>query len=149
MKKLRSLKEWIVTDAFNGLSLLSPTKLKLKGPDFLAILALGIVSIVWGTTWVVSKEGVRHIPALQMAGLRQFIGGSLYLLYFVFRKYPLPEKKDLFPLLILSILNFVFSNGLSTWGVKYISAGLASIIGAIFPPVSYTHLDVYKRQVLL
>jgi len=133
LKKLRSLKEWIVTDAFNGLSLLSPTKLKLKGPDFLAILALGIVSIVWGTTWVVSKEGVRHIPALQMAGLRQFIGGSLYLLYFVFRKYPLPEKKDLFPLLILSILNFVFSNGLSTWGVKYISAGLASIIGAIFP----------------
>ncbi|MFN5135557.1 MAG: DMT family transporter, partial [Chitinophagaceae bacterium] len=30
-------------------------------------------------------------------------------------------------------LNFVCSNGLSTWGVKYISAGLGSIIGAIFP----------------
>ena len=29
------------------------------------------------------------------------------------------------PLLVLSFLNFIISNGLSTWGVKYISAGLA------------------------
>ena len=33
----------------------------------------------------------------------------------------------------LSFLNFLLSNGLSTWGVKYISAGLGAIIGAIFP----------------
>ena len=133
MKKLSKIRQRILTDAFNGFSIILPNKLRLKGSDFLAILALGIVSIVWGTTWVVSKEGVRYIPALQMAGLRQFLGGSLYLLYFIIRKYPLPEKKDLFPLLVLSVLNFVFSNGLSTWGVKYISAGLGSIIGAIFP----------------
>lgn len=29
--------------------------------------------------------------------------------------------------------NFVISNGLSTWGVKYISSGLGAIIGVIFP----------------
>ena len=28
---------------------------------------------------------------------------------------------------------FCMSNGLSTWGVKYISAGLGAIMGAIFP----------------
>jgi drug/metabolite transporter (DMT)-like permease len=33
----------------------------------------------------------------------------------------------------LSILNFVLSNGLSTWGVKYISSGLGAIIGALVP----------------
>jgi drug/metabolite transporter (DMT)-like permease len=33
----------------------------------------------------------------------------------------------------LSILNFALSNGLSTWGVKYISSGLGAIINAIFP----------------
>jgi drug/metabolite transporter (DMT)-like permease len=31
------------------------------------------------------------------------------------------------------LLNFLLSNGLSTWGVKYISAGLGAIMGAIFP----------------
>jgi len=49
------------------------------------------------------------------------------------KKYDLPDKKDIIPLLILSFLNFILSNGLSTWGVKFIPAGLAAIIGAIFP----------------
>jgi hypothetical protein len=29
--------------------------------------------------------------------------------------------------------DFALSNGLSTWGVKYISSGLGAIINAIFP----------------
>jgi drug/metabolite transporter (DMT)-like permease len=33
----------------------------------------------------------------------------------------------------LSLLNFVLSNGLSTWGVKFISSGLGAIIGAMVP----------------
>ena len=123
----------MITDAINGLLLFTPKKIKQKGPDFLALFALAVVSIVWGTTWVVSKQGVEFIPALQMAGLRQIIGGSLYLVYFIFRKYPLPSRADFVPLIILSILNFVMSNGLSTWGLKYISSGLGSIMGAIFP----------------
>jgi drug/metabolite transporter (DMT)-like permease len=46
---------------------------------------------------------------------------------------PLPKGKEWRPILLLSLLNFILSNGLSTWGVKYISAGLAAIMGAIFP----------------
>lgn len=133
MSKLKKVRKWIVTDTLNGLLLFTPRKIKQKGPDFLALLALAMVSFVWGTTWVVSKQGVAHMSALQMAGIRQIIGGSCYLLYFILKKYPLPSKSDFFPLVILSLLNFVLSNGLSTWGVKYISAGLASLIGAIFP----------------
>jgi drug/metabolite transporter (DMT)-like permease len=133
VSKLKKIKKWIVTDTINGLLLYTPKNLKQKGPDFLALLALGMVSLVWGTTWVVSRQGVLHMPALQLSGIRQIIGGSCYLLFFIFKKYPLPSRSDFIPLIILSILNFVMSNGLSTWGVKYISAGLASIIGAIFP----------------
>jgi drug/metabolite transporter (DMT)-like permease len=70
---------------------------------------------------------------LQLAGIRQLIGGSCYLLFFFLKGAKLPKLKDLLPLFILAFLNFVCSNGLSTWGVKYISAGLGSIIGAIFP----------------
>lgn len=133
MSKFKKVRKWIITDTLNGLLLFTPRKIKQKGPDFLALLALAMVSFVWGTTWVVSKQGVAHMSALQMAGIRQIIGGSCYLLYFILKKYPLPSKSDFFPLVILSLLNFVLSNGLSTWGVKYISAGLASLIGAIFP----------------
>jgi drug/metabolite transporter (DMT)-like permease len=48
-------------------------------------------------------------------------------------KEPLPKGKQWKTIIILSILNFALSNGLSTWGVKYISSGLGAIINAIFP----------------
>ncbi|MFM8711486.1 MAG: DMT family transporter [Sphingomonadales bacterium] len=98
-----------------------------------ALLALAAVCLLWGTTWVASKEGTRHIPALQLAGMRQLAAGILYVCFFLYKKTPLPSGKEWRAVLLLSFLNFVMSNGLSTWGVNYISAGLGSIMGAIFP----------------
>lgn len=98
-----------------------------------AILALLIVSFFWGTTWLVSKEGERNMPAMQLVALRQFIAGSLLLSYFIFKRAAWPGKKQWRTIFILSFLNFMISNMLSTWGVKYIPSGLASIMGAIFP----------------
>ncbi|WP_310377352.1 EamA family transporter [Flavobacterium sp.] len=99
----------------------------------LPILALCWVSFFWGTTWLASKEGVKHMPALQLAAIRQFIGGFLYVAFFLYKKTPWPKGKQWRAILILSLLNFVFSNGLSTWGVKYISSGLGAIIGSMVP----------------
>jgi len=99
----------------------------------LPVVALCFVCFFWGTTWIASKEGVRHMPALQLAGIRQFIGGSLYVAFFLFKKASWPKGKQWKTILILSLLNFVLSNGLSTWGVKYISSGLGAIINAVFP----------------
>jgi drug/metabolite transporter (DMT)-like permease len=108
------------------------TKNRLKAIG-LPMLALCWVSFFWGTTWLASKEGVKHMPALQLAAIRQFFGAAIYLLYFLFKKTPWPKGRQWRTILILSILNFVLSNGLSTWGVKYISSGLGAIIGAVFP----------------
>ncbi|MFV5694096.1 DMT family transporter [Flavobacterium sp. LB3P122] len=99
----------------------------------LPILALCWVSFFWGTTWIASKEGVKHMPAIQLAAIRQFIAGFLYISFFMFKKTPWPKGKQWKTIIILSILNFVLSNGLSTWGVKYISSGLGAIIGALVP----------------
>ena len=80
----------------------------------LPILALCWVSFFWGTTWIASKEGVKHMPALQLAAIRQFIGGFLYIAFFLWKKTPWPKGKQWKFILILSVLNFVLSNGLST-----------------------------------
>lgn len=73
------------------------------------------------------------MPALQLAGIRQFFGGLCYAIFFMAKGAVWPKGKEWRTILILSFLNFICSNGLSTWGVQYISAGLGSIIGAIFP----------------
>jgi drug/metabolite transporter (DMT)-like permease len=84
-----------------------------------------------GTTWIASKEGVNN-TSTAISRIRQLIGGLLYVAYFLMKKEPLPKGKQWKTIIILSILNFALSNGLSTWGVKYISSGLGAIINAIF-----------------
>ena len=121
------------TDSLKKLAVFNPLTIRKKGTRAKAIFALALVCFFWGTTWLASKEGVRHMPALQMAGIRQLIAGLLYAGFFFAKGFKLPKGKEWIPVLVLSFLNFLMSNGLSTWGVQYISAGLGSIMGAIFP----------------
>ena len=104
-----------------------------KGAGGKAYLALAAVCFFWGTTWLASKQGVKYVPPLQMAGIRQSTAGILYILFFLKQGISFPKGKDWWPIITMSFLNFMLSNGLSTWGVKYISAGLGAIIGAIVP----------------
>jgi drug/metabolite transporter (DMT)-like permease len=120
-------------DSLKKLSVFNPLTIHKKGTRAKAIFCLALVCILWGTTWIASKEGVKRMPALQMASIRQVIAGFLYVAFFLYKKIPLPKGKEWIPVLVLSFLNFILSNGLSTWGVKYISAGLGSIMGATFP----------------
>lgn len=98
-----------------------------------ALIALGMVCFFWGTTWIATKEGVRHMPALQMSGIRQTCGGLLYIIYFLSKGATLPKGREWWTIIILSLLNFALTNGLTTWGVQFISAGLGAIIAATFP----------------
>lgn len=112
---------------------LNPAHFRKRGKRGKALFALALVCFFWGTTWIASKEGVRHMPALQLAGIRQFLGGACYVLFFLIKGTRFPKGKEWNSVLLLSFLNFMLSNALSTWGVQYISAGLGSIISAIFP----------------
>ena len=122
------------TDSLRKLSVFNPLTIHKKGTRSKALFCLALVCVLWGTTWIASKEGVRHMPALQMAAIRQLIAGALYVGFFLYKGIPLPKGKEWIPVLVLSFLNFMISNGLSTLALQYkISAGLGSIMGAIFP----------------
>lgn len=121
-------------DYLKKLSVFNPLTIRKKGTRAKALFALALVCFLWGTTWIASKEGVKHMPALQLAGIRQLIAGVLYVGFFLYKKISLPKGKEWIPVLVLSFLNFIMSNGLSTLALHYnISAGLGAIIGAIFP----------------
>ena len=112
----------------------NPVNIRRRSTRTKAYLALAMVCFFWGTTWLASKQGVKHMPVFQMAGIRQFLGGILYVLYFVLTgKAGWPGKQEWKTIFILALFNFILSNGLATWGLKYISGGLAAIINAIVP----------------
>lgn len=105
-----------------------------KQPNGKAYLALTATSILWGTSWVASKIAISEIPALQLTYIRQFLAGTIFLSYFLFiKKSPLPTLKDFKSIVVMAALMFLSANGLSTWGLKYIPTGLASLIGALYP----------------
>lgn len=120
-------------DSIRQLSVFNPLTIRKKGTRAKAVFALALVCFLWGTTWIAAKEGVKHMPALQMAGIRQLCGGLCYVIFFIARGATFPKGKEWLPVIVLSLLNFALSNGLSTWGVQYISAGLGAIMGATFP----------------
>lgn len=105
-----------------------------KKPNGKAYLALTATSILWGTSWVASKTAITEIPALQLTYIRQFLAGTIFLSYFLFiKKSSLPTIKDFKSIAVMSALMFLMANGLSTWGLKYIPTGFASLIGALYP----------------
>jgi drug/metabolite transporter (DMT)-like permease len=120
-------------DSIKQLSVFNPLTIHKKGGKAKAIFCLALVCFFWGTTWIASKQGILYMPPLQLAGMRQFLGGMCYVIFFLIRGEKWPNRKQWQTIIILGYLNFLLSNGLTTWGVKYISAGLAAIIGAIFP----------------
>jgi drug/metabolite transporter (DMT)-like permease len=106
-------------------------KMDGKAKGYFALL---ITCTVWGTTWVVSRIGVKEIPALQMAYIRQFIAGILFVGFFmIYKKFRLPTAKQFQWLTVMAVLMFVLANGLSTWSLKFIPTGLAALIGALYP----------------
>lgn len=108
-------------------------RLQQKGTHFWAIAALIWVCFFWGTNWVASRIGVMHMPALQMSGIRQTVSGLLYIIFFLAKGMPLPKGREWGPIFVLSLLNIILTNGLTTWGVQYIPAGLGAIMAATFP----------------
>ncbi len=105
-------------------------------------LALSAICIIWGVTWVVSKHAIRfgignddthhvNFPVLQLTGIRQTVAGAVFCLYFFIKGFGFPKLHQWKNLIILSLLMFVASNGLSTMAVAKVGSGLGSVIGAI------------------
>lgn len=98
-----------------------------------AYVALAIVSIFWGTTYLASSVGVRYIHGMMLAGIRQGTAGFLLTAFFLLRGYKLPERIVLSKLFVIGVLMLCGSNGLFTWAMQYIPSGLGAIIAATVP----------------
>jgi drug/metabolite transporter (DMT)-like permease len=122
--------------------------LSIKRSKKIAYFCLAVTCIVWGTTWVGSRYAVQQkVPGLEVSYLRQFIAGSLVLLFFLFKREKMPTWPQFKWLAMVAFFMFFLNNGMATWGVNYISSGLASLIAAMFP-LCMVLLDfvIYKKR---
>ena len=80
------------------------------------------------------------MPALQMAAIRQMIGGSVFILFFLlYKKLSLPTAKQFRWLLVMAVIMFVSANGLSTWSIKIYSRRAQRIDWRVVPALRCDH----------
>jgi drug/metabolite transporter (DMT)-like permease len=96
--------------------------------NFKAYLAWIITCIVWGTTYLAIRIGVKDLPPMLFAGLRWTIAGSIFLVFLKSRGQKLPAKKDLLPLAIVGIALLGIGNGLVVVGEQWVSSGLTALL---------------------
>lgn len=106
--------------------------------DIKLVVALLIVAIVWGTTYLGIRVAVHTIPPWFVAGMRQCIA-ALILLIILWRKgeFKWIGWKNLRRQMLLSTLMIVIANGMTTVAEQSIPSGLTSLLNALNPIVVF------------
>lgn len=90
--------------------------------------------IVWSSTWLVIKIGLRDLPPISYAGIRFVIAVLVLLAVSVGRVRLLPTRRsDYIVLAFTGVLMFTVNYGLLFWAELYVSSGLAAVLQATIP----------------
>jgi len=99
-----------------------------------AYLALILICIVWGTTYLAMRIGVSQFPAFAFSAIRQTIaGGGLLLFVWLSGKAGKVDGAYLRKHALIGFMMITLGNGLVGWAEMFIPSGLAALICAMMP----------------
>lgn len=99
-----------------------------------AWIALGIICIIWGTTYLFLKIGVHEMAPFQFSGIRQITAGILlYVGLKIFLRLEKPSLENVLKQSAAGILMITLGNGLVAYGEVSIPSNLAAVICASMP----------------
>ena len=102
---------------------------------FLKALTLGLLTLIWGTTWAAITISLRGIPPFTGVALRFAIAAVLLLAYAHLRGIPLAavDSRDRRLRILHAVLSFCVSYGVVFWAEQWVPSSLASVLFATFP----------------
>ncbi len=90
--------------------------------------------VVWSSTWLVIKIGLKDLPPVSFVAWRFVIATAVLLAISLGRTHLLPRRRsDYWVLGITGLLMFSLNYTLLFWGELHVSSGLAAIIQASIP----------------
>jgi drug/metabolite transporter (DMT)-like permease len=98
-----------------------------------AIIAWLNLCVLWGTTYLVIRIGVGHMPPMLFAGIRWVIAGTVFIAFLKWRGRPLPKAKDLVHLAVVGLALLGLANGLLVFAELWIPSGLAALVITTVP----------------
>src|SRR6266581_4179867 len=90
--------------------------------------------VVWSSTWLVIKIGLRDLPPISYAAIRFVLAVIVLLAVSTGRVRLLPRQaSDYLVLAFTGVLMFAVNYGLLFWGELHVSSGLAAVLQATIP----------------
>jgi drug/metabolite transporter (DMT)-like permease len=90
--------------------------------------------LIWGSTWLAIKLGLRDLPPITFAGIRFALAALLLGGIVWWRRARLPATRGEWQLLAYTgFLTITLNYALVFWGEQYISSGLAALLSATVP----------------
>ena len=97
-----------------------------------AIVALILMSLIWGYNWVLVKEAMRHASPFDFSAIRTIGGGIILLGVLAWQGRPLRPRNVPMTLLV-GILCTTLSVGFATWALVEGGAGKMAILVYAMP----------------
>ncbi len=98
-------------------------------------LALLVIWIVWGSTYLAIRVVVREMPPFAAAGFRFLTAGAVMaaIAFVVDRKHGWPTRRQWLDYSLIGVLLLAVGNALVMWSEKTIPSGIAALIVATVP----------------
>lgn len=104
--------------------------------NLLAYIALAAICLIWGTTYLVLRVAVMHLPPFLFVGIRQIVAGSILItILLLTKKVKVPGLKYLYHQAIAGFFLITFGNGLVAWAEIHIPSGIAAVICSMVPVI--------------
>src|SRR5712672_1539016 len=97
-------------------------------------LAWVTLCVVWSSTWLAIKIGLRDLPPISFVAIRFLIAIIVLLAISIGRTHLLPRtRNDYIVLAVTGILMFALNYTLLFWAELHVSSGLAAVLQATIP----------------
>ncbi len=102
--------------------------------SWLPLVAWVGLCLIWGSTWLAIKVGLRDLPPITFAGIRFAIAAILLFGVIAARRLPLPTTAADWRLLAWTgFLTITANYALVFWGEQHLASGLAALLNATIP----------------
>jgi drug/metabolite transporter (DMT)-like permease len=104
------------------------------------------IYILWGTTFLGIRVAVLEMPPVFAAFARFFTAGVILLLMMRLKGEPMPARVEWRNLSVLALLMFTVEYAALFWAEKYIPSGIAAVLAATIPILTFLAEIVVLRQ---
>jgi drug/metabolite transporter (DMT)-like permease len=107
------------------------------------LLAFAIIYLVWGSTFLAIRVGVREVPPFLLAGMRFFAAGIVLYAWMTAKGMSAkgmrakgtasPSRREWASITLLAVLIFVVDYGLVFWAEQRVPSGITAVMLATIP----------------